>query len=195
MNEPDNEVITERILAELERALPSQSGFAKALCQWLKSRPLVVQKEIYNRVNDMAEHGNGFMTEYSPLLSLLTGSHTAALPLGSTEQALAAMFYLCGYVTKNKTEMEQSLSVLKAAKDHNDKYPSEASDSGTSKRTAQHLLTRTLNRLHLLMEVSDYQIAAALIGLPTEICTENFAYTNPKHHLALIKHEKLREQQ
>ena len=36
-----------------------------------------------------------------------------------------------------------------------------------------HVLQRTLNRLNLL---TDYQVAAALIGLPTEITTDIFTY-------------------
>jgi hypothetical protein len=101
------------------------------------------------------------------------------------------MIALVLQVTKNKTDIEVSLSVLKSAKDHIDRNPSKAGNSGETIRTAMHLLTRTLNRLNLMMEVSDYQISAALLGLPTELCTETFAYTAPYNHLALIKHEKI----
>jgi len=40
-----------------------------------------------------------------------------------------------------------------------------------------------------MMELSEYQIAAALIGLPTDICTDDFSYCSPQYHLVLIKQE------
>ena len=50
-----------------------------------------------------------------------------------------------------------------------------------------HLLTRTLNRLNLMMEVSDYQVAAVLVGLPTEITTSTFTYFSAAGAIAICR--------
>lgn len=179
---------------EMERILEEVAGRERKILvpflKWFESNPLKVRRRVYQYISQLCVQGNGYITEYSPVLSLLTANHTAAYPLGGGEQALAAMFYLTGYVAKNKFDKERSLVVLKAAKDHLDRHPSTADDSGTAMRTARHLLQRTLNRFNLMMEVSDYQIAAGLIDLPTEVCTDTFAYTNPRYHLALIDYNQ-----
>ena len=111
--------------------------------------------------------------------SLVAGCHNAAFMLGSSEQAKGALFYIANYVAKSKVALEQCFTVLNQVTNHVKKHPSNADDSGTTRRTSMHVLQRTLNRLNLLMEVSDYQVAAALIGLPTEITTGIFTYFSP----------------
>lgn len=63
---------------------------------------------------------------------------------------------------------------LADAQEHVAKYPSRADDTGTDIRTAQHLLTRTLNGLNCKMEISDTQAASALLGFPTEVTSDVF---------------------
>lgn len=65
---------------------------------------------------------------------------------------------------------------LADAQEHVAKYPSKADDAGTDPdvRTAQHLLTRTLNSLNSKMEISDTQAASALLGFPTEVTSDVF---------------------
>lgn len=174
----------------LEEVAGNNADIALPFFKWFRQQSLPVCRRVYRYISELCLDANGYMTEYNPYLSLLTGNHTAALPLGGAEQALAAMFYLTGYVAKNKVEVERSLAILKAAKAHIDKHPSKADDSGTTTRITKHLLQRTLNRLNLMMEVSDHQIAASLLNLPTELCSDTFAYTNPKYHIALINHRE-----
>lgn len=120
------------------------------------------------------------------MFTTLLGQHL----LKSKFLIVRRFFISQGYVCKNKVELEQSINILKKAKINIDKHPSKANDSGSLSRTAQHLLTRTLNKMNLMMELSDCVLAAALIGLPTELCSETFVFTSPKNHLALIQLEK-----
>ena len=46
-------------------------------------------------------------------------------------------------------------------------------------RTIKHLLTRVINRIHLQIEISDYQIAAALLNLPSMIFSDRYFYGSP----------------
>ncbi len=52
------------------------------------------------------------------------------------------------------------------------------------------VLEKTLNRLNLLMEISDYQAAAALIGLPTELTSDKFLYFNAAGAIAFCETDR-----
>jgi hypothetical protein len=176
------------VLAEAE--LEPTDEFAVRFSAWFRSKPIEYKQQSMEMLNDKIENANGYMVEYVKLISMLTGAHNNALTLGSEEQSNSALFYVTNYVCKKKVELEQCLAVLASAKKHVDEYPSCAADSGTPQRTAQHMLTRTLNRCNLLMECSDYQVAAALLELPTEIVSESFAYINPGDCMSLIEQDK-----
>ena len=62
---------------------------------------------------------------------------------------------------------------------HTSKHKSTAKDSGTISRTVKQLLQRTINRIHLSVEISDCQIAARLLELPSMIMTDTFAHASP----------------
>ena len=49
-------------------------------------------------------------------------------------------------------------------------HPSRAEDSNTKKRFVQYIITRVLNKINSLMEVSDTQAAAALLGMDSGVC-------------------------
>ena len=51
------------------------------------------------------------------------------------------------------------------------------SSKGT--RTSQHIIARVLNKLNVMKEFSDYQVAAALMDLPSEITSDKFSYVSP----------------
>ena len=87
-------------------------------------------------------------------------------------------------------EVAHCLSILKETINHVNHYASVAEDTGTDQRTGMHVLTRTLNKLNLMMEVADYQIAACLLGLPTEITSESFTYMNVISHFNFMEHDK-----
>ena len=142
-------------------------------------------KEVRQRIPD----ANGMVTENSPMLSKLAGCHNAAMILGSMEQGKSALFYIASYIAKSKVAFEQCFVVLEKALEHVKKHPSKAADSGTPERETKHVLERTLNQLNLMMEISDYQAAAALVGLPTEITTDIFRYFSPRASIAMVDFE------
>ena len=49
------------------------------------------------------------------------------------------------------------------------------------------MLERCVNKLNLLMEILDYQTAAALLGLPAEITSDTFLYFNSAAAIALCE--------
>ncbi|MEM7255680.1 MAG: hydantoinase B/oxoprolinase family protein, partial [Pseudomonadota bacterium] len=105
------------------------------------------------------------------IVPLLMGALANALP--ERVQADSAMMNVFSVKGENRRgEGISSLFFLAT-------YRSTAPDSGTLNRTVKHLLHRTINRIHLHMEISNYQIAAALLQLPSMIMTDQFTYGNP----------------
>lgn len=88
--------------------------------------------------------------------------------------------------------LEHCLTVLSQAQGHIEKYPSQAEDAGTNKRTVQHLLTRVLNGMYAHKEVSDTQVALALLNrLGTEATSESFGYYGAGYMHNFISQELL----
>lgn len=129
---------------------------------------------VYNSVRKNLEERNGYVVPFQPLLTAITASNTAAMMLGNSVQSKSAMFYICPYMGKNKSEIRNIISTLVKTKKDIIKHPSIAADRGTSKRTAQHWMTRLLNQLDTACEIVDTQVAACLLGHETETCTEQF---------------------
>jgi len=134
---------------------------------------------LYNYVREKLPMANGYVATFNPILSFCTSSHNNSCLLGSLTQARSAMFYIIPYQAKRKVELEQCLPILDEVLQHMKKHPSEATDSGTVARTVKHFLTRVINQMHLRMEISDWQVAAALLELPSMFTTEKFSYGNP----------------
>lgn len=141
-------------------------------------------------------NANGYVATFNPVISLCTGSHNNACLLGSSDQARSAMFYIIPYESKNKFPLGESLPILQKALDHLRRFPStyDSKDKGTMKRTVKHLLTRVLNRMHLSMEISDWQIAAALLELPSVFSTEQYQYYNPSSLRAFALRKELEDE-
>ena len=141
----------------------------------------------------LMKEGQGIVVERSPVLSYCTGSHNNAAILGGTQQSKGCLFYLASYLGKNKVALEQCLLMLAKARKEADVRGSTANNKDEQIRKGQHVLTRTLNQLNLSMEVSDYQMAASLIDLPTELTSDSFAYFNPYGAYAFASFDKQSE--
>ena len=128
---------------------------------------------------------NGNSTTFNPILGLCTGSHNNASLLESLQQAKGAVLYLCPYLGKLKFPLQHALMILNETVTYVEKFPSKADDSGSDKRTVQHILQRTLNKMMLLMELSDFQVAADLIDLPCIIRSEQYSYLDANASMAL----------
>ena len=177
----------------LQSLLGTVDGFNKLqspFWNWLRFHATDTQiQDIIDHITQHLPTANGNIATFNPTMSFCTGSHVNVTLLGSLSQARSAMLYLVPYEGKSKFPMQHVLTVLDHTLTHNEHYPSVASDTGTIKRSVKHLLMRALNRMHLQMEISDYEVAAALLNLPSILVTERFQYGNPlalqafQHHL------------
>jgi len=166
--------------------------------QWLEQTATLEQvQDIQEELKAKLPLANGYIAAYSPAMLFLTGSHNNTVPLGSMVQAKGAMFYLIPYQGKNKFPIAQSLVVLNKALEHVEKYKTQSTkgDKGTLQRTATHLLQRTFNRMDLMMELSDYQVTAALLELPSMIMADNFQYGDPVALDAFRSYKEMQEEE
>ena len=137
-------------------------------------------QKIYVKISDAVQGRNGLVVDYNPLLTALLGCNTNLLFLGSKEQSRGALFYIGPYINKNGVEIIDALPLIAEAQNKALTYLSVAEDAGTDKRTVQHTLHKTLNKLNSKMEVSDTQAAGALLDLDARITDEIFSYYDVK---------------
>ena len=145
--------------------------------------------QLYDTVKNKLVKRNGYVVDYNPALTAILGCHTNSLLLGSSEQAKAAAHYLGPYVDKDKTPLGETLEIIYEAMQYVKTHPSKADDAGTISRFAQFLLTRILDKLGSLIEYSDTQAAAGLIGLRTSISSEIFVGCDTDACINLVKNE------
>jgi hypothetical protein len=131
---------------------------------------------LYDRVAKKLEDRNGWVVEYNPLLTSLLGCNTNLAFLGSKEQSKQALFYIGPYINKNGVKVIDALPLLAHAQNHALQYPSSADDSDTNTRLVQYIMTRVLNKLNSMMEISDTQAALALLGMGPTVCSDIFSY-------------------
>ena len=169
-------------IADILRRLPEFDPVqTHSFHDWLlhKSTPEQIFS-LWSTVLQQLPQANRMVPSFNPALSWCTGSHNNASLLGAVEQAKSALFYLVPYQGKSKFPLSQSLTILNSTLQHIDRNKSQhPEDSGTLQRTTKHFLTRALNRMSLQMEISDYEIAAALLDLPSVISSERFSVGNP----------------
>jgi hypothetical protein len=147
-----------------------------AIMRELKSLSLKELIGLYDRVAKKLEDRNGWVVEYNPLLTSLLGCNTNLAFLGSKEQSKQALFYIGPYINKNGVKVVDALPLLAHAQNHALQYPSSADNAGTDTRLVQHTVTRVLNKLNSLMEISDTQAALALLGMGPTVCSDIFSY-------------------
>ena len=145
---------------------------------------------LYETVRHKLEGRNGYVVDFSPILTGVLGCHTNSLILGSLEQAKVGAHYVGPYVDKNKTPLAESLDVVYEAIEQAKKYPSIAENKGTNARFLQYVLTKILNKLGSLMEISDTQAAAVLLKLCVSICSESFVVCDIEACINMIKNEQ-----
>jgi len=131
-------------------------------------------KMLYELVSKYLPERNGRVVEFNPYLTSLLGCNSNLLYLGSMEQSKAALFYIGPYINKDGVKITDALPILMKAQEDAIKYPSVADDRDTVKRHAQHTLTRAVNKLNGLMEISDTQIGASLLQMNASLCSDSF---------------------
>jgi hypothetical protein len=85
-------------------------------------------------------------------------------------------FYVLKYLQKDKVQLQASLISLEHAAKHVEKYKSIASDSGSAKRTVQHMFTRAVSDLTRSVQISDTQVALCLLNTGPEVTSDSFGY-------------------
>jgi hypothetical protein len=148
----------------------------EAITRELRSLNVDQLTALYYRVANKLNDRNGWVVEYNPLLTALLGCNTNLAFLGSKEQSKQALFYIGPYINKNGVKVVDALPLLAHAQNHALQYPSSADDAGTDTRLVQHIMTRVLNKLNSLMEISDTQAALALLGMGPTVCSDTFSY-------------------
>ena len=143
---------------------------------------------LYETIRDKLRVCNSYVGLYNPILLFCTGSHNNCVMLGGDQQAKGAVFYVFLYMTKEKTTLLHTISLMQSALCHVDHYKSIASDKGEASCDAKQLLHRIMNQMNLNMELSDYQIAAALLGVPSILQTDSFVYCNPEVYMGYRMH-------
>ncbi|KAL7549323.1 hypothetical protein ACHAWF_017111 [Thalassiosira exigua] len=149
-------------------------------------------RRLYEKVSSKLAKRNGYVVDFNYLLTSILGTNTNSLLLGGTEQSKGATFYVGPYTTKNKTNLNESLDVVLEATEHAREYPSVAEDKETDKRFVQYVMTRILNKLNSLQEISDTQAASALLGLNVSLCSEIFVTYNAESFIKFALDERKR---
>lgn len=121
-------------------------------------------------------YADGYQCETSIILAALLGCNTNASPLGSRAQAICAMYYLAGYLSKNPVKPHHWISCIIAARKAASRMTSTAEDAGTSLRNCIFLLHKVLNRLNAMGEVSDTQSAMLLLNQPSFVSSHRFRF-------------------
>ena len=130
--------------------------------------------EVKNAVCRLFPRMNQATVITSLILANCLGTNTNAIPLGSTEQAKAIMYYLIKDILKDKTALKSTLSVVSYALKKLAEYPSRATNTGTDQQTGVHLLQAIINKINGTCEIADTQAAAVCLGLP---CVETSCHT------------------
>ena len=116
--------------------------------------------------------------EYNPLTTALLRCNTSMQVLLTQSQAKAAMFYISKYMSKNPFQLQSTVALIYQSTLEQQKYASQADDNHSKTRKAKNILQKILNK-HDLMEVSDQQSAASVIGYKSYFSSHNFTFIQP----------------
>ena len=86
-----------------------------------------------------------------------------------------------------------SFDPLLKATEHCRKYPSIAKNAGTNKRFVHHVITRVLNKINSLIEVSDTQACYALLGMSAGLCSDIFTSMDMLSYVEFVLKEKQKQ--
>ena len=154
---PENGVRDDRVLClDLKRKCGIQptdlrKDVEKAVEDTLKDRlcsQVVLLARVHHRVmsflchpeDDHHTYSDEYMCETAPVLAALLGCNTNVSPLGGNVQAINALFYLTGYLSKNPVKPTSWIMCIIAALKSTCRWKSVADDVGTPSRNAKFFL-------------------------------------------------------
>jgi hypothetical protein len=135
------------------------AGLSRSACVWM---------------NQMLPLQNMLVSAFNVAIMACVPANQAAMQMSCDNAAKQMSCYLSDYVKKDSNALRATASLLLAAQNHITSHPSIAPDSGTSVRTAKHLLTNTCNRVLGAMEVSDQQAAMTVLGHTADLSSAPF---------------------
>ena len=160
----------------------------------------------YDNLLPKLKNRNGLVTDYNETLTYCLKCNTAVLALGGTAQGQSAMHYTSKYITKTLNELASTalfhrhirhawLSFISKKSKEVAMYPSSAADSGSDVRTGKHIMQRIMNGLNSMNEYADTQVSAALLGMPSYMCSENVAICHIDQAVKFYQEEYQKAQQ
>ena len=181
----NNQLLREKIIFIFEKLLRHEPGTVgvpyndnSLLWIFLENENLEIIKKFYNELMKGLKTSNQYAVEHNVVLSYCTGSHNNTSFLGGREQSKSGLFYIAPYMAKEKASLTACMTILEKSRKEIKIYPSKASDNETKpkERLTKHFLTKVVNKLNAFIELSDYQVAAYLMNMPSIITSEIFQY-------------------
>jgi hypothetical protein len=125
------------------------------------------------------EHSKYVVPMSDPLLNCISCNHSINL-LGSSEQAIALVFYMVQYMCKDGETLNNSLSCLfeaiKVSNEHKSSVAEGDAKTTPEQRETLFVLQKMGNNLVGMMEVSDQMASACLLNHPASFGSEEFSY-------------------
>jgi len=129
--------------------------------------------------DDTHMYEDQYLCETSLFMAALLGCNTNVSVLGGHVQALNALFYLVGYLSKNPVTPNAWRTCVAAALQSARKNESVAEDKGSASRNAKFVLQKVLNYLNAYAEVSDTQLSMLLLGYNSYKSSHRFSFCFP----------------
>ena len=138
---------------------------SQSIIEWLENLGSTAVISTYLDLQNRIWIQNGYVVATNQVIHNATASSTNAILLGNSQQICGSLFYVIPYLCKNKVVLEGCLLALEKAQHHVQNSPSQATDTGTSKRFVQHMFTRVVHELSRSMQISDTHIALSLLNM------------------------------
>ena len=150
------------------------------MCEQIDCTPTLIDP-IVERIfgflpKDTHVYEDQYLCETSLFMAALLGCNTNVSVLGGSAQALNALFYLVGYLTKNPVKPNVWTTCVAAALQSAQKHESVAEDRDTPARNAKFILQKVLNRLNALAEMNDTQLSMLLLNFTSFKCSHRFSF-------------------
>jgi hypothetical protein len=128
---------------------------------------------------------NGLFVEFNSIRTAHVRCNQAPLMLGTGHAAKAAVHYAAKYMIKEAHQLVHALAYVIDARKHVDTFPSTAADTGTSQRTAIHMLQRILNSQNV--ELAPTEAATIALNIASSSYSHSFAYAYVWDAVAAMK--------
>lgn len=130
---------------------------------------------------------NAYLVEFCKALAEVNGCNNNCQMIFGEAGAKAALFYLLKYMNKQDDKLAEVIPLLLHAREHVEKYGSEADDASTELGEARRTAVRLVNEINGKAEVSDCLAAASLIGLPSLLSSNSFVRINVPAAVACVR--------